>query len=60
MESERCGKRECGAQETSCYYWTTSTARWGPQHCLPAADSSESRSLQLLEKVSDEGILCFK
>ena len=32
----------------------------GPQHCLPAADSSESRSPQLLEKAFDEGIPCFK
>ena len=32
----------------------------GPQHCLPAADSSESRSGQLLEKAFDEGIPCFK
>ena len=32
----------------------------GPQHCLPAADSSESRSRQLLEKAFDEGIPCFK
>ena len=28
----------------------------GPQHCLPAADSSPSRSRQLLEKAFDEGI----
>ena len=32
----------------------------GPQHCLPAAGSSKSRSRQLLEKACDEGILCFK
>ena len=32
----------------------------GPQHCLPAADSSESRNRQLLEKAFDEGIPCFK
>ena len=32
----------------------------GPQHCLPAADSSQTRSRQLLEKAFDEGILCFK
>ena len=32
----------------------------GPQHCLPAADSSEDRSRQLLEKAFDEGITCFK
>ena len=32
----------------------------GPQPCLPAAESSESRSRQLLEKAFDEGILCFK
>ena len=32
----------------------------GPQHCLPAADSSKSRSRQLLEKAFDEGIPCFK
>ena len=32
----------------------------GPQHCLPAAESSESRSRQLLEKAFDEGILFFK
>ena len=32
----------------------------GPQHCLPAADSSESKSRQLLEKAFDEGILRFK
>ena len=32
----------------------------GPQHCLPAADSSENRSRQLLEKSFDEGITCFK
>ena len=33
---------------------------WGPQQCLPAADSSQTRSLQLLEKAFDEIILCFK
>ena len=32
----------------------------GPQHCPPAADSSENRSRQLLEKAFDEGIHCFK
>ena len=32
----------------------------GPQHCLPAADSSENRSRQLLEKAFDDGIPCFK
>ena len=32
----------------------------GPQHCLPAADSSEIRSHQLLEKAFDEGTPCFK
>ena len=32
----------------------------GPQHCLPAADSSESRSRQVLEKAFDEGIPCSK
>ena len=32
----------------------------GPQHCLPAANSSKSRSRQLLEKAFDEGIPCFK
>ena len=32
----------------------------GPQHCLPVADSSQSRSRQLLEKAFDEGIPCFK
>ena len=32
----------------------------GPQHCLPAANSSESWSRQLLEKAFDEGIPCFK
>ena len=32
----------------------------GPQHCLPAADSSKSRSRQLLEKAFDEGIPCSK
>ena len=32
----------------------------GPQHCLPAADSSESRSLQLLEKAFDDSIRFFK
>ena len=32
----------------------------GPQHCLPAADSSENQSRQLLEKAFDEGIPCFK
>ena len=32
----------------------------GPQHCLPAADSSESRSRQLLEKAFDEAIPCLK
>ena len=30
------------------------------QHCLPAADSSQTRSRQLLEKAFDEGILCFR
>ena len=32
----------------------------GPQHCLPAADSSQTRSRQLLERAFDESILCFK
>ena len=32
----------------------------GPQHCLPAAGSSQSNSRQLLEKAFDEGIPCFK
>ena len=32
----------------------------GSQHCLSAADSSKSRSRQLLEKAFDEGILCSK
>ena len=32
----------------------------GPQHCLPAVDSSKSRSRHLLEKAFDEGIPCFK
>ena len=32
----------------------------GPQPCLLAADSSENRSRQLLEKAFDEGITCFK
>ena len=32
----------------------------GSQHCLPAADSSQTRSRQLLEKAFDEGTLCFK
>ena len=32
----------------------------GPQHCLRAADSSKSRSRQLLEKAFDEGMPCFK
>ena len=32
----------------------------GPQHCVPAANSSKSRSRQLLEKAFDEGIPCFK
>ena len=32
----------------------------GAQHCLPTADSSQTRSRQLLEKAYDEGILCFK
>ena len=32
----------------------------GPQHCLPAADSSEIRSRQLLEKAFDEGTPCLK
>ena len=32
----------------------------GPQHCLPAANSSKIRSRQLLEKAFDEGSLCFK
>ena len=29
-----------------------------PQHCLPAADSSQTRSRQLLEKAFDKGIFC--
>ena len=36
------------------------TARWGAQHCLPAANWSRSRSRQLLEKAFDEGMLCSK
>ena len=32
----------------------------GRQHCVPAADSSESRSSQLLEKAFDEGVPCSK
>ena len=32
----------------------------GPQYCLPAADSSENRRRQLLEKAFDEGARCFK
>ena len=32
----------------------------GPQHCLPAVDSSKSRSRQLLEKAFDEGVPGFK
>ena len=32
----------------------------GHQHCLPAADSRDSRSRQLLEEAFDEGIPCFK
>ena len=32
----------------------------GPQHCLPAADSSQKRSRELLERAFDEGILCFE
>ena len=32
----------------------------GLKHCLPAADSSQSRSRQQLEKAFDEGILCSK
>ena len=32
----------------------------GPQHCLPAADSSKSRSRQLLEEAFHEGRPCFK
>ena len=32
----------------------------GPQHCLLAADSSQTRSRQLLEKAFDEGIFCSK
>ena len=32
----------------------------GPQHCLPAADSSKIRSRQLLEKAFDEGTPCLK
>ena len=32
----------------------------GPQHCLPAANSSQTRSRQLLEKGFDYGIFCFK
>ena len=32
----------------------------GPQHCLPAADSSENRSRQLLDRAFDEGITCSK
>ena len=33
---------------------------WRPQHCLPAADSSASRSRELLAKAFDEGIPCSK
>ena len=32
----------------------------GSQHCFPSADSSQTRSRQLLEKAFDEGIFCFK
>ena len=32
----------------------------GPQHCLPAANSSQDRSRQLLEKAFDEGIPFFQ
>ena len=32
----------------------------GPQNCLPAANSTKSRSRQLIEKAFDEGIPCFK
>ena len=32
----------------------------GPQHCLPAANSRQSRSRQLLEKAFGEGIPCSK
>ena len=31
-----------------------------PKNCLPAADSSENRTRQLLEKTFDEGITCLK
>ena len=31
----------------------------GAQHCLPAANSSENRSRQLLEKAFEEGTPCF-
>ena len=36
------------------------TLTGGPQHCHLAANSSQTRSRQLLEKAFDEGILCFK
>ena len=32
----------------------------GPHFCLPAADSSQTRSRQLLEKAFDQGIFCAK
>ena len=32
----------------------------GAQHCLPAANSSQDRSRQLLEKAFDEGIPLFQ
>ena len=63
-EDRRCvhwrRERECGAQETGCCYEKTGAARWGGQHCLPAANSSRSRSRQLLKKAFDEDILCSK
>ena len=54
------GERDRGAQEKGCCYQKTGTARWGTQHCLLAADSSQTRNRQLLEKAFEEGIHCFK
>ena len=54
------GERDCGSQEAGCCYQRTGTTRWEPQQCLPAANSSQTRSRQLFEKALDEGIICSK
>ena len=47
-------------QETGCCYQKTGAARWAPQHCLLVANSSQTKSRQLLKKAFDDSILCSK